>query len=58
MSDLPRIFIDFNQREIEEARAAKEVDGRTWRAIILQGLGVEEDVRKVGRPRKENPPDG
>ena len=52
MSDLPRIFIDFNQREIDEARVVKEVDSRSWRTIILQGLSVEEGVRKVSCPRK------
>ena len=46
--------MNFNQREVDEALVVKEEDGRSWRTIMLQALGVEEDPRKpAGRPHKE-----
>jgi len=48
--NMPSVRADLNEREHKEALKAR--GSRTWREVLLEGLGVEETPRKLGRPRR------
>ena len=55
MIRLPTVKMELSEKEFQEARKLR--GDRPWREVLLKGLGIDVEPRKIGRPRKEVPQD-